>query len=120
LLALGDLYGERGDHEAAIACYERGLGKYPEVDGLWLSLGISLEEVGRTGEAEAAYRQAHDINGENLTAVIRLGHLLRKAGRTGEMMTLMGEAVRENPELLEMQPYLRNFFGPGAPMPRGS
>jgi tetratricopeptide (TPR) repeat protein len=111
LLGLGVMHAERGEYGAAREYLERGVNIYPDSHEIWHSLGIVYEEQGMPGEAEAAYRRALSIRPGYVKAVIRLGHLLRVTGREQEMRSLMREAVRRNPELLEVQPYLREMLG---------
>jgi tetratricopeptide (TPR) repeat protein len=116
LLGLGIMHAERGEHGAAREYLERGVNIYPDSHEMWHSLGIVYEEQGMPGEAEAAYRRALSIRPGYVKAVIRLGHLLRGTGRAEEMISLMREAVRRNPQLLEVQPYLKEMLGgPEAP-----
>jgi tetratricopeptide (TPR) repeat protein len=110
LLELGIYYSKRGDNRQAISYYEKALSKYPDIYRLWYNLAISYEEEGMYGEAEAAYRRTLLLEPGFLQATIRLGHLLRKTGREGEMIELMREAVKKNPELLDTQPYLREML----------
>lgn len=56
-----------------------------------LMLGLAQEQSGRTGEAIAAYRTAHQHSGANPTVVAALGHLLGRAGERDEARTLLVE-----------------------------
>jgi Flp pilus assembly protein TadD len=57
----------------------------PEFAGAWISLGIAYVQLGRSAEAEAAYRRAIAIGGERYPgAHVGLGVLLLKAGRIAE------------------------------------
>jgi tetratricopeptide (TPR) repeat protein len=48
-----------GDHEHAIALYERVLGEAPAQHRLWVMRGHALKTVGRTPEAIESYREAY-------------------------------------------------------------
>ncbi len=47
----------RGDHEEALAIYERILKSYPNQAGAQMNYGHALKSVGRLDESIAAYRK---------------------------------------------------------------
>ena len=62
--AMAAAYAQRaGDHESAARRYESLIRLYPGKASLWLGLGISLEALGRPGEASDAYRIALEMGG---------------------------------------------------------
>ena len=63
----------------------------------WNNLAIGLEELGRSAEAEAAYRYAGDIDPRNYRALFNLGILLRKSSRYDEAAETQQRVLSRNP-----------------------
>ena len=55
MLGQGVAKYERGEYEAAMACFERGLESDPSSSQLWYHRGRALEKLGRYDEAIASY-----------------------------------------------------------------
>jgi Flp pilus assembly protein TadD len=60
-------------------------------------LGIGLEELGRTAEAEAAYRRAGEVDAHDWRALFNLGILLRTSARYDEAATVQQEVLTRSP-----------------------
>ncbi|MEW6743120.1 MAG: sulfatase-like hydrolase/transferase [Planctomycetota bacterium] len=52
--------------------------------GVLFNLGLALEKTEKTTEAEAAYREALDLNPKHLLTILRLADLLARTGRPEE------------------------------------
>jgi Flp pilus assembly protein TadD len=57
---------------------------YPDLIGPYLNLGIALERLGRTSEAEQAFRSALERKPDEALAYNQLGILYREEGRFAE------------------------------------
>jgi Flp pilus assembly protein TadD len=66
----------------------------PEPSADPLRLGRQLEREGRLDEAADAYRESVRQQPGDITARIRLGLLLRQAGRDDEANAVFGEALQ--------------------------
>jgi Flp pilus assembly protein TadD len=69
----------------------------PRSAAAWSNLGIGLEELGRTVEAEAAYRRAGEVDANDWRALFNLGILLRKSARYDEAVTAQQEVLTRSP-----------------------
>jgi len=63
----------------------------------WNNLAIGLEELGRTAEAEAAYRKASEIDVRDWRGLFNLGILLRKNARYDEAAEIQQRVLSRNP-----------------------
>lgn len=63
----------------------------------WNNLGISLEELGRTPEAETAYRRASEVDRSDWRGLFNLGILLRKAARYDEAAAVQRQVLARDP-----------------------
>jgi tetratricopeptide (TPR) repeat protein len=63
----------------------------------WFELGIALERVGATLDAEAAYRSAFEIDRDHVDSRINLGRLRHAAQALDEAESLYGQAIALNP-----------------------
>ena len=78
--AKGTLLGEDGDHEGALACYERVIEVAPKLGDAHYSRALSLERLGRIDEAVAAYGEAIALSPEDPDPLINRGRLRDDAG----------------------------------------
>jgi Flp pilus assembly protein TadD len=73
------------------------IAREPTSAGSWNNLGIALEELGRTSEAEAAYRRAGEVNVRDSRALFNLGILLRTSARYDEAAAVQQEVLTRAP-----------------------
>jgi tetratricopeptide (TPR) repeat protein len=66
---------------------------YPQLSGPWLNLGITYLADDRLEDAEAAFRRAIAVNGNNLDAYNHLAALRRSAGDFAEAEALYQQAL---------------------------
>ena len=57
----------------------------PKSTEAWYALGLGLENSGKNEAAQAAYKQAINVDAENFEALIRLGAIAKALGDTAEM-----------------------------------
>ena len=96
---LGNLAGQRGDDDAAYACYEQAIQSEPEYDLPYYDIGLIEESRGNTAEAARYYRMALARNPRNAYAHNNLAIIL--AGQNN-----LQEAVRHYREALAVDPTL--------------
>ena len=94
---LGLAYEGVNDLDRAVAAYRRGLALNRDAAGKspWppLNLGILLQALGETTEAEALYREAIGYDATLAPAHYRLGVLLEDSGRADEAIASLDRAV---------------------------
>ncbi len=73
----------RGDAERALTYAAAALQLAPDAP-TWLIRGVALKDLGRMGEAEAAYRQALALEPDAPDAWFNLGNLYREQGRVAQ------------------------------------
>lgn len=66
----------------------------PTSSPIWRERGFFLEDVGRFGEAEAAFTSSLQLNPSNLDAVAGYGRLLSLRGKSDKGLRLADEALR--------------------------
>jgi tetratricopeptide (TPR) repeat protein len=62
LYHLGYAYGQTGDHEKEVRCYERSIGFGFKEDTIFFNLGMAYGELNRIDEAIDAFKEALGIN----------------------------------------------------------
>lgn len=95
----------QGQNETAIGMCRDLIGKYPEVNGAYLTLADAQYGVGRYKEALDSYNVFLETEAENVSAWCGKGLALRALGREEEAEACFGRA-------LELEPgcALRNFY----------
>ena len=63
----------------------------------WNNLAIGLEELGRTGEAEAAYRRASEVDANDWRGLFNLGIFLRKSARYDDAAAVQESVLARAP-----------------------
>lgn len=71
LLLIGAVHRSTGQHERALAVYERAVSLQPDSSTAWLGRALSLEQLGRTDEALTAYRRIADAPATETAALAR-------------------------------------------------
>ncbi len=107
LTALGLFYSNRGaealqanDPDAARGWLQSAIALAPERSGAWVNYGVALRRSHLEVEAEAAYRQALEIDPRATSAATNLAALLRRVGRGDEARAIevaLGEQPGRNP-----------------------
>ena len=96
-LNMSSLSIQRRDWAAGEKFARAAVERQPTSADAWNNLAIGLEELGRTGEAETAYRRAGDVDPKNYRALFNLGILLRKSARYDEAATVQQEVLTRAP-----------------------
>ena len=86
--ALGRLYTTLGDHERAVATYQKALQKHPKEAVLWCDLGMCLARHKDWDHALDSLRRAADLEPENRQYQNMLGYCLAWAGHTDEALNV--------------------------------
>jgi len=88
----------QGRDWTAVERYARAaIEREPTSPDAWNNLAIGLEELGRTGEAEAAYRRASEVDVRDWRALFNLGILLRKSARYDEALAVQQSVLARAP-----------------------
>src|SRR5262249_8061377 len=103
---LGRLLDDRGDHQAALACYDRALPLAPADVVAWTNRGNSLAALQRHEEAEESYRQALAVDPPFAVAHLAYGKLLVSLGRPAEAVPVLSEGSKRMPANAENWFYL--------------
>jgi len=95
----GLLAQSRGDLEAAVGHYRAYAEAAPDEAAVELRLGEALLELGRSDEAQAAYRKALDLDAESAgaAAVAGLGRAALAAGDATAAIDLLERALKLQP-----------------------
>ncbi|QPC30099.1 tetratricopeptide repeat protein [Caldimonas thermodepolymerans] len=102
LTSRAHLLATAGRREEAIADYRELTDRHPDYGAAaWFNYAFLLEEAGRYGEAEAAFRRALELDPKLDRAWYGLGLVLIRAHRFDEAI----EALKRNTELQPMSPY---------------
>jgi tetratricopeptide (TPR) repeat protein len=81
---VGNVFADRGEHERAIAAFDRSLAAWPGNAYAHINRGNSLDRLGREDEALASYRRAEQANPRFWTAYRAQGTILRRQRRHEE------------------------------------
>ena len=95
-LALGWALQEDGRLADACEQYREAQRIGPGVAAVYNHLGGYHEELGELGEAEAAYRHAHELDPRGPTALARLGTLLRGSLPAADLAVLEETAIDQS------------------------
>src|SRR5688572_1734510 len=97
LVNRGNAQRTAGELMAAVCCYQEAFALSEErVDALF-NAGVLLQELGRTSEAEAAYRRVLELELGHTTAQICLALVLHARGAVGESVPLLFDLVASDP-----------------------
>jgi len=98
---MGALYHERGDFARAVDAYRRAIEQRPNAAPTHRNLGDSLQRLGRTAEARAAYRRAAElaeaarvVNPTDMLNLASLALYLQKSGDAAAASRRLDEALR--------------------------
>src|SRR5258706_6025775 len=91
-----------GRHTDAIACFERALRDAPDDARVLFALGNTAAAIGHAGAAENFFRRVLAQETSRLAALVNLANLLRKSGRTADVIALIKPVLEINPEHAEL------------------
>jgi Flp pilus assembly protein TadD len=101
---------ELGDDEFAVACWQHLLEIRPTAAAARNSLGLALERLGRSLEAETVYRQALALLPDEPTLHANLGLLLESLGRLDAAEMEQRQALRWSPDSAEIHSNLAGLL----------
>jgi tetratricopeptide (TPR) repeat protein len=111
LYHLGYIYGKLGDREKEVQTYQQAIDNgYNQDDQIYFNLGMSLGDLGRMQEAEAALRKAVAIKPQSPDNHFGLGIILQTRGKSDEAQKVFIEAVRIDPHLWEARLALARLY----------
>ena len=90
----------------------------PALSGPWLNLGIAYTKRGNSNAAEAAFKQAIDVNAANIEAYNQLGILYRRTGRYEEARLIYETALEIDPDNTNLHWNLAILHDTDLPDPR--
>ncbi len=93
--ALGRLYTTMGDHDRAVATYQKVLQKQPREAVVWCDLGMCLARHKEWDRAVEALRHAAECDAENRQYQNLLGFCLARAGRMDEALNVFRKSGSE-------------------------
>jgi protein O-GlcNAc transferase len=93
LFHLGNRLRDRGEHDAAIAHFERALERAPGHPGVLNNLGLALEARGDAPRAEACYREVLAAQPQHADALANLANLLQGQERYREAVLAYEKAL---------------------------
>lgn len=101
LLQLGITYARAGEPEEGIALLEKANALRPDHSGTLNSLGNSYFLLERYAQAEASYRRAAELAGDDPELLVNLARTQLRLDKRKEAMTSFQQAVALRPELAE-------------------
>ncbi|MFA6921915.1 MAG: tetratricopeptide repeat protein, partial [Gallionella sp.] len=108
--ALGAIYKQMGDTEAALSPMQKAAALSPADVEAHYNLGVTLQDLGQFAEAEASYRHALLINPDYADAHANLGVVLQSLGRLNEAQASYRQALRIRPDFTAAQYNLGNVL----------
>lgn len=94
MILQADALGRVGDFDAAAACAERILARYPDHGGMWTTYGHFLRALGRRDECEAAFKRAIALGSPLGEAYWGLANLKTYAFRADDIAAMRDHASR--------------------------
>jgi Flp pilus assembly protein TadD len=101
LNGLGLLHADAGRAVDAAAAFERAVSADPTNPSYWTNLGNARRELGDLDAADAAYRQALDVDGAHADALNGLGVTLVQRQRAPEAVPFFTRALASAPDFHE-------------------
>jgi arylsulfatase A-like enzyme/Tfp pilus assembly protein PilF len=90
---IGRVHGEAGRPEASLEAYRRALTLEPEERAAAFGLALTVERLGRAGEAEAAFERARELDPLNPQPLGHLADLWMRKGRFAEAEAALKDAL---------------------------
>lgn len=97
---IAEANAEADRHVDAVAEYEAAIRLVPTQPGLHEALGSEYRNLGKSDQAEAAFRRELEIDPYNVLAKYKLGVLTVEKGDGAKGKELIEAALREKPDLL--------------------
>ncbi len=94
---LGNFYGERGEYERAVACYQTATKLQPNDIAPRVNASLVYNALGRNAQAEKSLREALRLNPASVPANLNLGLLLAEMGRLSEAESALRKAFDTDP-----------------------
>jgi tetratricopeptide (TPR) repeat protein len=127
-LGLGRLDAAAGDHNRAIAHFDRAIALFPEFGAAYYGLALSYRALGRTADAERALAQHAQFGArwpaledplrdkvlalrDDPAALVARGVKLAEAGDVAGAISAHESALRGNPSLAQAHVNLINLYG---------
>jgi choline-sulfatase len=101
LNGVGLLAIDEGKADQAVKAFERATALDSNNAGYWANLGNARRAVGDRAGAEQAYRRALDVDRRTVDAANGLAVLLVEAGRPGDAVPLLEQAIAAAPDFVE-------------------
>ena len=98
---LGNAYYRQGEHDLAIASYQKAIAIKPDYADAHNNLGVTLQELGKLEEAVASYRKALALNPDYPEAHNNLGLALQDLGKLDEAVVNYHKALAIKPDFAE-------------------
>src|SRR5579871_5641882 len=95
--AAGLTAAEEGRYADAIADYERALAQAPGDERVLFALGNAAAAIGHLEAAESFFRQVLVQTPDRVEVLVNFANLLRKRGRTADVIELLRPALERNP-----------------------
>ena len=115
--ANGTVLASEGKHEEALREFTYALQACSNKGDLYDDIADSLQKLGRTQEAEDAYRESAKANPYDALPYIRLGELLEKSGRQSEAAGDYEGAVKLMPDSAQLRYNLGTLYLTGEKIP---
>jgi len=109
LLRMGILVGSHGNHEEAVALYQRALEENPYNAEAHYNLAVGLGNLDRAQEAIQHYEATVDLNPRHIQALVNLGISYEKSGRRLEAIRMFRKTIEVDPVNTIANAALRSF-----------
>ena len=107
---LGNIFGQRGDHEAAERCFSAALQARPGFAAAARNLGATLQLLGHTVEAIDCYRRFLAQGPGSADIYLNLGNALADSGARDDAIAAYREALRLDPARGELYLYIGHLL----------
>ena len=98
---LGAIYSALGQHDNAIACYNKAIQLKPDFVAAYSNLGNVLTDLGKHKDAIISYNKSIELNPRYAQAHNNLGKILNQIGKHKEAIVSCTKAIKEKPDLTE-------------------
>ncbi|HTS36276.1 MAG TPA: sulfatase-like hydrolase/transferase [Candidatus Solibacter sp.] len=107
---LGAAYGATENWPASAAQFEAAVSRLPDSDDLRFFLGFAYDNMGRTTDAEKAYREALRINPNHFKANLMLGRVLGMQNNFSGALPYLQKAAKLQPTSTDVHQFLANVY----------
>jgi putative PEP-CTERM system TPR-repeat lipoprotein len=106
----GQIAGEKGDTEAAIAFYSAAIGRDPKFSPAFLNRGTAYLSRGEFDRARGDFQAAITANSRNTLASLRLAALLRQLGQDDKALDILKSGAAASPGDISVWSALEEFY----------